>query len=67
MGPANGGLENLGHCGISLEDGKVIHAWNEVRIDSYLDIENMSSINGNKPKYIGWVPIDRILKQNVKD
>ncbi len=67
MGPGNGGLENLGHCGISLEDGKVIHAWNEVRIDRYLDIENMSSINGDKPKYIGWLPIDRILKQNAKD
>jgi len=54
---------NWGHCGISLGDGKVIHAWDVVRIDDYLELEKMAAVSGDHPRYIGWVPIDRVLAQ----
>lgn len=56
------GFMDWGHCGIALDDGKIIHAWDRVRIDNYLDIEKLSS-GGNHPKYLGAVPLSRILEQ----
>lgn len=56
------GLMDWGHCGIALEDGQVIHAWDQVRIDLYLTIETFSTADGH-PKYLGWVPLTRILEQ----
>ena len=57
------GPVNWGHCGISLGDGKIIHAWDMVRIDDYREIEAMTALSGDRPRYIGWVPIERVLKQ----
>ena len=57
------GLVNWGHCGISLGDGTVIHAWGAVRIDNYLDIEHMTTTSSDHPRYIGWVPVERVLSQ----
>lgn len=57
------GLFEYGHCGISLGNGEIIHAWDKVRIDNYLDIEKLVSTAGKHPKYLGWVPIERVLKQ----
>lgn len=57
------GPVNWGHCGISLGDGRVIHAWDKVRIDPYLDIERMTAQTGDHPHYIGWVPVERVLRQ----
>ena len=59
------GPVNWGHCGISLGDGKVIHAWDVVRIDDYLELEKMTAVSGDHPRYIGWVPIDRVLAQRL--
>ena len=57
------GLVNWGHCGISYGDGRVIHAWDKVRIDGYRQIEEMTAASGDHPRYIGWVPLARVLKQ----
>ena len=57
------GPVNWGHCGISLGDGRVIHAWDKVRIDDYLDIEKLTAMTGDLPKYLGWVPLERVLSQ----
>ena len=57
------GPVNWGHCGISLGNGGVIHAWDVIRIDNYLDIERMTALSGDNPRYIGWVPIERVLTQ----
>ena len=32
-------------------------------IDDYLKIEVMTTLSGNHPKYIGWVPVERVVKQ----
>ena len=60
------GPVNWGHCGVSLGDGEVIHAWDIVRIDDYLVIENLTSLTGNHPKYLGWVALERVLSQKPR-
>ncbi len=58
-----GAVHNYGHCGISLGEGRVIHALGEVRIDGYLDIENAPMGEDlPKPKYIGWVSVEDVVK-----
>ena len=61
--PSENGPVNWGHCGVSLGDGRVIHAWDVVRIDDYLAIEKLTALTGDHPKYLGWVPLERVLKQ----
>jgi hypothetical protein len=61
--PSKDGPVNWGHCGISLGDGQVIHAWDVVRIDGYMEIERLTALTGDHPKYLGWVPLDRVLAQ----
>ena len=58
------GLFNVGHCGIYIGEGDVIHAWDQVRIDEYMSIEAMKTPHGFNPRYIGWVPISRVLAKN---
>jgi len=57
------GPVNWGHCGISLGDGCVIHAWDKVRIDDCLEIEKLTVLTGDHPKYLGWVGRERVLNQ----
>ena len=61
------GPVNWGHCGISLGHGKIIHAWDQVRIDDYLQIECLTSTAGQHPQYIGWVPLKRVFLQKEKE
>lgn len=62
-GPINGDYRNWGHVGLSLGNGKVIHAWDKVRIDGYLEVENLNGAPGwGSPKIIGWVLLDRIME-----
>ena len=64
--PGGDGPVNWGHCGIGLGDGQVIHAWDKVRVDNYRDIETMTALTGDHPRYIGWVPVERVLAQKPK-
>lgn len=61
------GPVNWGHCGIALEEGRVIHAWDRVRIDDYLEIEKLTALTGDQPEYLGWVPVSRVLAQRKPD
>ena len=61
------GPVNWGHCGISLGDGRLIHAWDRVRVDDYLAVERMTALSGDHPRYIGWVPVERVLAQKPAD
>ena len=56
-------LVNWGHCGICIDDGLIIHAWDKVRTDDYLQVEKLTALTGDHPKYIGWVPVERVLAQ----
>jgi hypothetical protein len=63
-GEMNSLYKNWGHVGLAIETGKVIHAWDVVRIDNYLDVERLVPPEGwTKPKYIGWVPVERIFER----
>ena len=64
--PGEAGPVNWGHCGISLGAGRVIHAWDKTRIDDYLEIEKLTALTGDHPKYLGWVPIVRVLNQRTR-
>jgi hypothetical protein len=61
-GPFNGEIKNWGHVGLCIGVGKVIHALDTVRIDHYLDVQNLTLAPGwTKPQFIGWTPIERIF------
>ena len=64
--PSENGPVNWGHCGISFGDGRVIHAWDTVRIDDYLAIEKLTALTGDHPKYLGWVALERVLNQKPR-
>lgn len=55
-------IRNWGHIGLSIGDGQVIHAWNEIRIDHYEDIPLLEAPGWTQPRYIGWVPVEAILR-----
>lgn len=65
--PTDDGLMDYGHCGIALDNGMVIHAWDCVREDNYLAVEGLCTTAGNCPRYLGWVPIERVLATMRED
>jgi hypothetical protein len=66
FGPLRDTHRNWGHVGLAIGEGQVIHAWDCVRADGYLDVEEMAAPPGwTKPKYIGWAPVDRIVLGHI--
>ena len=64
-GIIKGVSKNWGHVGLALDDGRVIHAWDVIRINDYREIETLKSAPGwTAPKYIGWVSIEKVLEIN---
>lgn len=62
LGIIDGEHKNWGHVGLSICNGKVIHAWDKVRVDNYLEVEKLMTGPGwEKPKFIGWVGLERIM------
>ena len=58
-GTINGRYRNWGHVGISVGDGGVIHAWDVVRLDNCLEVQNLKAAEGwTQPEYIGWIPAE---------
>ncbi|MDT0347058.1 NlpC/P60 family protein [Streptomyces litchfieldiae] len=58
-----GQRRNWGHVGLCVGDGQVVHAWNQVRIDHYLGIENLAGPPGwDALRWLGWAPIERIFR-----
>lgn len=62
-----GRRQEWGHVGLSLGDGRVIHAWDRVRIDDYRDVERLRPAPGwEAPTWLGWAPLGRVL-EGVRD
>ncbi|WP_086733785.1 hypothetical protein [Streptomyces glaucescens] len=58
-----GRRRNWGHVGLSLGDGRVVHAWDRVRIDPYVEIQSLTGPPGwDSPAFAGWTPVQRILQ-----
>lgn len=54
---------NWGHVGLHFGDGRVVHAWDEVRIDGYLALQALEVAPGwTQPRYIGWAAPERLLR-----
>ena len=61
-GPVGDEIKNWGHVGLCIGEGKVIHAWDKVRIEHYLDVQNLPPAPGwTPPRFSGWSPIERIF------
>jgi len=61
-GPIRGETKNWGHIGLALGDGRVIHAWGIVRVDTIAEMEKLDDSPGwSAPQYIGWAPAEQIL------
>ena len=62
FGTLDGEYKNWGHVGLYIGEGKVIHAWDKVRMDHYLDVQNLTPASGwTRPQYLGWTPLERIF------
>jgi cell wall-associated NlpC family hydrolase len=69
-GTLGGERRNWGHVGLCVGAGQVVHAWDEVRVDHYLDVERLESAPGwEAPSYAGWAPVERVFEghTSVKD
>jgi len=61
-GPVGDEIKHWGHVGLCIGEGRVIHAAKTVRIDHYLDVQNLTLASGwSQPQFIGWSPIERIF------
>jgi cell wall-associated NlpC family hydrolase len=59
---------NWGHVGVSLGDGRIVHAWDKVRVDTIRAVEELDAGRGwTKPKYIGWAPVSKVLEGYKKN
>lgn len=66
-GPIGGITKDWGHVGLSLGDGTVIHAWDEVRIDDYRAVEQLNGALGwSALTYRGWTSPEVFLKGYVE-
>jgi cell wall-associated NlpC family hydrolase len=62
-GPLAGMHRDWGHVGISLGDGRVVHAWDVVRVDDARQVQQLTPSPGwSAPALIGWVPAGRLLR-----
>jgi len=63
IGPIDGISKNWGQVGLSIGNGDVIHTWNVIRIDNYLEVQALSGAPGwTQPRYLGWTPPEVFLK-----
>ena len=61
-GPLNGVFKDWGHMGLSLGDGRVIHAWDTVRTDDLHAVEQLAPPPGwSRPHYTGWASPEVVL------
>ena len=62
-GPLHGVDREWGHVGIALGDGRVVHAWDEVRIDDALEIPRLHPAPGwSSARLIGWTSAEQLLR-----
>lgn len=61
-GNIHGEWRNWGHMGLALGGGRVIHAWDVIRIDTINEIESLASPAGGQPHYTGWASPEIFLQ-----
>jgi cell wall-associated NlpC family hydrolase len=62
-GPIDGIRAEWGHVGLSLGDGRVVHAWDEVRVDDARAVEQLEPAPGwTPPRLRGWTEVATVLR-----
>lgn len=62
-GLVDGQLRDWGHVGLCDAEGRVYHAWDQVRWDPYLDVQQLTPApTWDAPRYVGWAGIERVLR-----
>jgi hypothetical protein len=63
VGELFGVRRDWGHVGLSLGDGRVVHAWDRVRVDGHRALEGLAPAAGWQPlRWVGWVPLGCALE-----
>ncbi|MFE1360402.1 NlpC/P60 family protein [Streptomyces harbinensis] len=63
VGELFGTRRNWGHVGIALGEGRIIHAWDRVRVDNTAAIEALTPPPGwDRPRAAGWAPAELVLR-----
>jgi cell wall-associated NlpC family hydrolase len=61
-GPIDGQERDRGHVGLSLGDGRIVHAWDAVRVDRVMAVPQLRLAGGwRAPRLVGWAPVERVL------
>lgn len=61
-GPVDGAWRDWGHVGLALGDGRVVHAWDVVRVDEAAAVGALAPAPGwTAPRLLGWTPAERLL------
>jgi hypothetical protein len=62
-GPVDGAHRVWGHVGLALGDRRVVHAWDQVRVDDAREVQDLHPAAGwTAPRLIGWTCPERILE-----
>jgi len=62
-GPVDGTWRDWGHVGLALGDGRVVHAWDAVRVDAAAAVEELEPAAGwTRPRLVGWASVERVLE-----
>jgi cell wall-associated NlpC family hydrolase len=61
-GVVDGVARDWGHVGLALGEGRMIHAWPEVRVDTIAEFPSVPSGSWSTPVYVGFAPPSRILE-----
>ena len=61
-GPIGAETRAWGHVGLSLGDGRLVHAWDRVRVDAIGAIHALPLSPGwSAPELLGWTPAERVM------
>jgi cell wall-associated NlpC family hydrolase len=61
-GPIGGETRGWGHVGLATGDGRVVHAWDTIRVDPAPQVEQLTAAEGwSAPRLAGWVAPQRVL------
>ena len=64
-GPIDGIIREWGHVGLALGDGRMVHAWPDIRVDRISDVPRLPSGDWTAPRPVGWVAPEPILRDAV--
>ncbi|HJW22343.1 MAG TPA: hypothetical protein VJ506_07940 [Candidatus Limnocylindrales bacterium] len=64
-GPIDGIVRAWGHVGLALGDGRMVHAWPDIRVDPISDVPRLPSGDWTAPRPLGWAAPERILRDAV--